>query len=222
VPVAAQRRSGKTNRGVPGLRLGSEHEDIFAAVLTPIPQSQDGSEIAGMSEPFRSMWQEAMNKELAGMRERRAFHIVDESELPTSARPIDLRCVFNSKTVDGGAFDWCKVSLVVKGFKQRSGIDHQETWASTGRMMTVRARFAHAVVHKHDLCQADVTQAFLHRQLDKPMWGRLPDGTAKKIWVAIYGTKQSANAWWRRSVEAQQGLGCKRMSEDPAANVAHT
>jgi hypothetical protein len=38
--------------------------------------------------------------------------------------------------------------------------------------------------------------------------------------VAIYGTKQGANAWWHRSDEALQGLGCKRMSADPAAYVA--
>jgi hypothetical protein len=77
-----------------------------------------------------------------------------------------------------------------------------------------------ALVHKHDLCQADITQAFLHGQLDEPMWDRLPDGTGIKIRVAIYGTKQGAHAWWHRSVEALQGPGYQLMSADPEAYVA--
>jgi hypothetical protein len=39
------------------------------------------------------------------MRERRAFTVVAESALPASARPIDVRYVFNVKTTDGGEFD---------------------------------------------------------------------------------------------------------------------
>jgi hypothetical protein len=73
------------------------------------------------------MWQAAMEEELAGMRERRAFTMVAEPALPASARPVDLRCVFNVKTTDGGEFDRCKVRLVAKGFKQRYGIDYKET-----------------------------------------------------------------------------------------------
>jgi hypothetical protein len=64
-----------------------------------------------------------MEKELAGMRERRAFTVVAESALPPLAKPIDLRYVLNVKTTDVGAFDRCKVQLVAKGFKQRYGID---------------------------------------------------------------------------------------------------
>jgi hypothetical protein len=152
VPVAAPRRSGRANQGVPGLRLGFEDEALFAAASIPAPQTRDGSDTEGMSEPFRSMWREAMEKELARMRERQAFTVVDESELPASARPIDFRHVYNDKTVDGGAFDRCKVRLVAQGFKLRYGIDYQETWAPTGRKMTLRALIAHAVAHKHDLC----------------------------------------------------------------------
>jgi hypothetical protein len=48
---------------------------------------------------------------------------------------------------------------------------------SDERMMTLRALIAHAVVHDYELWQADVMQAFVHGQLDEPIWGRLPDGS---------------------------------------------
>jgi hypothetical protein len=147
-----------------------------------------------MPEPFQSMRREAMEKDLAGMRERRAFTVVDESELTTSARPIDLRFVFNVKTTEGGSFDRCKARLVAKGFKQLCGIDYEDAWAPTGHMMTLRTLIAHAGVHEYDLWQADITQAFLHGQLE-PMWARMPGGTAIKIRVANYGRKQGASAW---------------------------
>jgi hypothetical protein len=60
----------------------------------------------------------------------------------------------------------------------------------------------------------------VHGQQDEPMWGRMLDGTRIQIRVAVHGIKQGANAWWRRSVEALQGLGYSRMSADAAAYVA--
>jgi hypothetical protein len=48
------------------------------------------------------MWREAIEKELAGMRKRRACTVIDESTLLDAARSIDLRFVFNVKTTDGG------------------------------------------------------------------------------------------------------------------------
>jgi hypothetical protein len=128
--------------------------------------------------------------------------------------------IFTVKTVDGCAFDRRKVRLVAKGFKLRHGIDYRETWAPTGRMMTLRATNSHAVVHKYEMRQADVTQAFLHGKLDEPFWGRLPDGTLIQIQVSVHGTKKGAYAWWRMSVEALQGLGYTRMSADLAIYVA--
>jgi hypothetical protein len=50
---AAPRRSGRANRCVSGSRLGFEHEAFFAAASVPVPQTQDGSDIEGMSEPFK-------------------------------------------------------------------------------------------------------------------------------------------------------------------------
>jgi hypothetical protein len=132
VPVAAQRRSGRANRGVLGHRLGFEHEAFFAAASVPIPCLRDRSGIGVMSEPFKSMWHVAMEKELAGMRERRAFTVVAEPAPTASAKPTDLRYVFNVKTTDGGKFDRCKVRLVAKGFKQRYGIDYKETPRGAG------------------------------------------------------------------------------------------
>jgi hypothetical protein len=209
-------RSGRDLRGVAGLRLGFEQVTFFAAASIPVPRTQDGSDVEDVPE---FMSREALEKELAGMRERRAFTLVHESELLTSAWPIDLRFVFNVKATDGKLFDCWKARPVVQSL-QRYGIDNSETWAPTGRMMTLRARVAHAVMNKCELWQADITQAFLHGKLDEPMWGRLPDGTPIRIRVTGKGTKLGANAWWRRSVEALQSFGNKRMSADPAAYVA--
>jgi hypothetical protein len=58
-----------------------------------------------MPELFRSVWREAVDKELAGMRERRAFDVIEEAKLPPSARPIDLRFVFNDMRTGDQSFD---------------------------------------------------------------------------------------------------------------------
>lgn len=66
-----------------------------------------------------------------------------------------------------------KARLIVKGFTQRYGIDHNETFAPVAKMNSIRVLLSLAAIFL-GLHQLDVKNAFLHGELnEKVTWSRL-------------------------------------------------
>ncbi|GJX92464.1 serine carboxypeptidase S28 family protein [Tanacetum coccineum] len=55
--------------------------------------------------------------------------------------------------------------LVISSNRQRKGVDYKETFAPVAKMVTVRALLAVAAMNNLDVCQIDVSNAFLHGDL---------------------------------------------------------
>ena len=72
-----------------------------------------------------------------------------------------------------------KSRLVVRGFKQREGINFGETFAFTVLSSCVRLLSAIASECGLDLCYFDVDQAFVQSHLDEDVFLRLPKGCDK-------------------------------------------
>ena len=67
-----------------------------------------------------------------------------------------------------------KSRLVVRGFKQREGVDFSETFAPTVSSSCVRLLSAIACECDFDLCHFDEDQAFVQSDLEEDVFLRLP------------------------------------------------
>lgn len=60
-------------------------------------------------------------------------------------------------------------------FTQREEVDYEETYAPVVRYDTCRVLFAKTAIEDLEMIQFDVKTAFLHGDLHKDIWIRLPE-----------------------------------------------
>ena len=84
-----------------------------------------------------------MDKEHSQLIENGTWMLVPRDQVPKGSRIIQCKWVFKIKA-DGIK----KSRLVIKGFKQRYGIDFNETFAAVSRLDSVRLTVASATMKK--------------------------------------------------------------------------
>ena len=135
-----------------------------------------------------------MQDEYDALLYNRTWHLVPPKE---GRNLIDCKWVYKIKKKSDGTMDRFKARLVAKGFKQRYGIDYEDTFSPVVKLATVRTVLSIAVSRGWCLRQLDVQNAFLHGVLEKEVYMRQPLGFENeaapylvcKLDKAIYGLK---------------------------------
>nr|ABA94875.1 retrotransposon protein, putative, Ty1-copia subclass [Oryza sativa Japonica Group] len=135
---------------------------------------------------------------------------------------IDCKWVYKVKRKADGSLDRYKARLVAKGFKQRYGIDNEDTFNPVIKAATIRTVLSIAVSRGWSLQQLDVQNAFLHGVLEEEVYMRQPPGYENsskpdficKLDKALYGLKQAPRAWYARLSGKLQQLGFKPSKAD--------
>nr|GFB74399.1 retrovirus-related Pol polyprotein from transposon TNT 1-94 [Tanacetum cinerariifolium] len=97
-----------------------------------------------------------------------------------------------------------KSRLVMRGYRQREGLDFEESFALVSRMEAIRIFLAYAAHKSFTVFQMNVKTAFLHGSLKEDVYVCQPEGFIDadhpshvyKLKKALYGLKQAPRAWY--------------------------
>ena len=77
---------------------------------------------------------------------------------------------------DDGTIDKYKARLVVKGFRQKEGLDYFDTYSLVTRITSIRLLIALAAIYSLEIHQMDVKTAFLNGELEEEIYIEQPEG----------------------------------------------
>lgn len=94
-------------------------------------------------------------------------HTWDLVSPPPGSNIVGCQWVHKLKKHADGSVAHYKAQLVAKGFTQEAGIDYFETFSPVLKQPTIRVVLSMALHHGWHTIQLDVSNAFLHGQLDE-------------------------------------------------------
>jgi histone deacetylase 1/2 len=111
-----------------------------------------------------SQWITAMDSEYDALLRNKTWRLVPT---PKGKNIIGCKWVYKLKRKADGTVDRYKARLVAKGYKQRYGIDYEDTFSPVVKAATIRLILSIAVSKGWSLRQLDVQNAFLHGVLNE-------------------------------------------------------
>lgn len=186
--------------------------DFVSQIETPTTYSE------AVTSKGKHQWNIAMKSEIKSLQENQTWEMAD---LPRGSKALPSKWVYKVKTNPDGSIDKFKARLVIKGFRQREGIDYNETFSPVAKLGTIRAILSIAASQNLHLSQFDVSTAFLYGHLEESIFMKQPegfdDGSKKvcKLRRSLYGLKQAPRCWNRRFGSFLLKLSLKPSESDP-------
>ena len=94
------------------------------------------------------LWFRTMKSEMDSMDENQVWTLVDP---PEGINPIGCKWVFKKKTCMEGNVVTYKARLVAKGYRQRQGIDYDETFGPMAMLKSIRILLAIAAYYDYEI-----------------------------------------------------------------------
>lgn len=167
-----------------------------------------------------SHWKHAMDVKYLALQNNKTRHLVPPHKGRNNI--IDCKWVYKIKRKQDWSLDRYKARLVTKGFKQRYGIDYEDTFSPVVKAVTIRIVLSTAVSRGWCLRQLDVQNTFLHGFLEEEVYMKqspgyedksLP-GYVCKLDKALYDLKQAPRAWFSRVSKKLYELGFQGSKAD--------
>jgi hypothetical protein len=144
-----------------------------------------------------------MDSESGALLKNQTWHLVPPK---SRVNVIDCKWVYKIKRKSDGSINRYKARLIAKGFKQRYGIDYEDTFSPVVKVATIWIVLSIAVSKGWSLRQLGVQNMFLHGVLEEEVYMKQPPGYEDKqhpnyvyrLDKAIYGLKQVPRAWYSR------------------------
>jgi len=154
-----------------------------------------------MAAPDAAHWREAERAEQQSLEDMNVYEFVNA--VPSGAKLLDSKPVYKRKRRHDGSVARYKNRVVARGFLQRAGIDYDATFSPVVKYKTLRVMLAIAALEDLELKTMDVETAFLHAELDRPLYMKIPAGfsnvpkgaVALKLNKSLYGLHQSGLLW---------------------------
>ena len=195
--------------------------------LTYLLENEPRTFKEAVTSPEAPFWKEAINSEVETILSNHTWKLVD---LPPGNKPLQCKGIFKRKMKADGAIDKYKARLVVKGYKQREGLDYFDTYSPVTRITSIRMLIAIAAVYKLEIHQMDVKTAFLNGDLEEEIYLEQPEGfivpgqeqKVCRLIKSLYGLKQAPKQWQAKFDKVMLSNGFKINECDKCVYVKQT
>jgi histone deacetylase 1/2 len=162
----------RAQRGIRQPKSRTDGTVAWSAVLAERAATKDTTEPSDYRAALRiPHWRTAMETEFSALQRNGTWTLVP----PVSGvNLIDSRWVFKVKRHADGSIERYKARLVAKGFKQRYGLDYDETFSPVVKPATIRLLLSLALSRRWHIRQLDIQNAFLNGYLDEQVYMRQP------------------------------------------------
>ncbi|KAD5802426.1 hypothetical protein E3N88_13786 [Mikania micrantha] len=172
-------------------------------------------------------WKEAIKNEIDSILQNHTWELVD---LPPGCKPLGYRWIFKRKMKADGSIDKYKARLVIKGFRQKEGVDYFDSYSPVTRITSIRLVLAIAALRNLEVHQMDVKTAFLNGDLEEEIYMEQPEGFSApgqegkvcKLVKSLYGLKQAPKQWHQKFDQVMLNNGFKINECDKCVYVKNT
>nr|GEY84531.1 retrovirus-related Pol polyprotein from transposon TNT 1-94 [Tanacetum cinerariifolium] len=146
-------------------------------------------------------WIDSMQEELLQFKRLDVWVLVPA---PDNISPLMLKWLFKNKHDEEQTVIRNKSRFVVRGYRQKEGIDFDKSLAPVARIEAIRIFLAYDAHKSFLMFQMDVKTAFLHGSLTKNVYVCQPEGFIDvdrpshvyKLKKVLYGLKHAPRAWY--------------------------